>query len=90
MRDDEFEWDDDKAASNFDKHRVMFEQARAAFADPDSIDREDPDPHEERFTRMCRLGQHVFVVIWTERGNRTRIISARLATKHEQQTYFRQ
>jgi len=90
VQDDEFEWDDKKAASNFDKHGVTFENARAAFHDPNSLDREDPDPDEERFSRLCRLGRHVFVVIWTERGERIRIISARLATKHERRTYFRQ
>jgi uncharacterized DUF497 family protein len=89
MRDDEFEWDDEKAASNFDKHRVTFEQAKAAFDDPDSLDREDPDLDEERWSRLCRTGQHVFVVVWTERGHRIRIISVRLATRHEQRTYFR-
>jgi uncharacterized protein len=88
MRDDEFEWDDDKAASNFDKHKVTFEQARAAFDDPDGIDRDDADPHEERLSRLCRDGQRVFVVVWTERDDRIRIISARRANKHEQRTYF--
>jgi uncharacterized protein len=90
MRDDEFEWDDEKAARNFDKHLVTFEQARAAFYDPNGIDEGDPDPDEERFSRLCRLGQEVFVIVYTERGDRIRIISARPATKHEQRTYFRQ
>jgi uncharacterized protein len=89
MRDDEFEWDDRKAATNFDKHLVTFEQARAAFCDPDAINEDDPDPDEVRFIRLCRLDQEVFVVVWTERGDRIRIISARLANKHEQRTYFR-
>jgi uncharacterized DUF497 family protein len=88
MRDGEFEWDDKKAKRNFRDHRVTFEQARAAFNDPDSIDEDDPEPDEKRFSRLCRLGQQVFVVIWTERGDRIRIISARLATKHEQSIYF--
>ena len=88
MRDEDFEWDDSKAASNLDKHHVSFETARAAFDDPDSIDRDDPDPDEERISRLCRFGHDVFVVIWTERGQRIRIISARLATTHEQRTYF--
>ena len=90
MRDDEFEWDDDKAASNFNKHRVTFEVARSAFEDPDSIDREDPDPDEERYSRLCRLDHRVFVVVWTRRGKRVRIISVRSANKHEQRAYFRQ
>ena len=45
MIDDEFEWDDDKAAANAEKHGVTFEQARSVFRDPFAIelldDRED-------------------------------------------------
>ena len=90
MRDDEFEWDDGKAARNFRDHGLTFETARLAFNDPDCINEYDPDPDEERFSRLCRLCQEVFVVVWTERGDRIRVISARRATKHEQRTYFQQ
>ena len=90
MRDDEFEWDDAKAKRNFRDHGITFEQAKAAFGDPDCIDEDDPDPNEERLSRLCRLDQQVFVVVYRERGDRVRIISARLATKHEQHTYFQQ
>ena len=90
MRDDEFEWDDRKAARNFRDHGVTFETARLAFNDPDGIDEDDPDPDEKRYNRLCGLGQRVWVVVYTERGNRIRIISARPANKHEQRTYFRQ
>ena len=89
MRDDEFEWDDRKAARNFRDHGVTFETARLAFDDPDSFGRDDPDPDEERFSRLCRLDHRIFVVVWTNRGKRARIISARPATKHEQEAYFR-
>jgi uncharacterized protein len=90
MRDDEFEWDDRKAEENPRKHGVSFEHARAAFHDPDGIDEDDPDPHEKRFSRLCRLNREVFVVVYTERGKRARILSARVATKHEQRNYFEQ
>ena len=89
MRDDEFEWDDEKAARNAGVHGVTFEEARAAFYDPDAKHEDDPGPDEERFIRLCRQGLDVLVVIWTERGDRIRIISARPANKHEQLTYFR-
>jgi uncharacterized DUF497 family protein len=79
MRDHEFEWDDRKAARNFRDHHVTFETARLAFDDADCINREDPDPDEERFSRLCRLGHRIFVVVWTLRGSRVRIISARPA-----------
>jgi uncharacterized DUF497 family protein len=71
-------------------HGVTFEKARLAFDDPDSIDRLDPDPDEERYKTLCRLDDRILVVIWTNRGKRIRIISARPADKHEQQAYFRQ
>ena len=90
MRDDKFEWDDRKAARNERNHGITFEVARLAFDDPDCINREDPDPDEERFSRLRRLNHRVFVVVWTLRGRRVRIISARPANKHEQQIYFRQ
>ena len=38
MIDDEFEWDDDKAAANAEKHGVTFEQARTVFRDPFAIE----------------------------------------------------
>jgi hypothetical protein len=82
--------DDGKSAKNFDKHGVTFEKARAAFYDPHGIDEDDPDPNEQRFSRFCRLDQQVFVIVYTERGDRIRIISARLANKHEQRIYFQQ
>ena len=88
MQDDAFEWDDGKARSNLDKHKVSFELARLAFDDPDCIERDDPDPNEERTTRICRLGERIFVIVWIERADGVRIISARLANKHEQRTYF--
>lgn len=37
MRDDEFEWDDRKAARNLREHGVSFEEARQAFDDPNHV-----------------------------------------------------
>ena len=88
MRDDDFEWDDDKAAQNLKDHGVPFEVAREAFGDPNWMDFDDPDPDEERFNRTCMLKRQLYVVTYTERGVRTRIISARRANKHEQRRYF--
>jgi uncharacterized protein len=90
MRDEKFEWDDRKAARNVRDHGISFEVARLAFDDPNCINQEDPDPDEERFSRLCRLDHRVFVVVWTLRSKRVRIISARPANKHEQEIYFRQ
>ena len=91
MRDDEFEWDDTKAATNLRDHGVSFWLAREAFNDPDWLEEPDPDPDEERFNRLCAVTvddeEIVLFITYTERGHRIRIISAREATSHEQRTY---
>lgn len=92
MRDDEFEWDDDKAAANFDKHGVAFERARLIFDDSFGIgeydDREDYG--EDRFTLVGMVEGTLLFVAYAERGDRVRIISARQASKDEQDDYYEQ
>jgi uncharacterized protein len=92
MRDDEFEWDDDKAADNAVKHRVSFEHARAAFADVFSVSEYDDreDYGEDRYLLTGMVLGTLLLVTYTERADRIRIISARRATRHEQDDYFRQ
>jgi hypothetical protein len=88
----EFEWDDAKARANLRKHGVTFERARQAFADPFAVvvvdDREDYG--EERFVLIGMAGEILLFVAYTERGDRTRVISARRATRHEHQAYNEQ
>jgi uncharacterized protein len=88
--DSSFEWDPNKARSNFGKHGVTFELARSAFQDPAFVDLDDVDSNEDRFKRLCLFSSIVFVVTYTERGDTIRIISARRANKHEQGIYFGQ
>jgi uncharacterized DUF497 family protein len=92
MEDDDFEWDDEKATRNFARHGVPFDRARLAFADPFGIaeidDREDYG--EQRFALVGMVEGSLIFVAYTERGERVRIISARRATKHEQDDYFQQ
>ena len=88
---DNFEWDDHKAASNLAKHGVEFEEATKVFDDPLSM--EEPDDGEgygeERFAVVGMVGNRLLKVIYTERGKRIRIISARKATKRERENYYR-
>jgi uncharacterized protein len=92
MQDDAFEWDDAKAASNAARHGVTFEHARLVFADPFGVgmvdDREDYG--EERFITLGMVAGTLLFVAYTERDTRIRIISARRATKHEQEDYYQQ
>ena len=53
MRDDEFEWGEAKAQENYAKHGITFEQARDAYGDSDYVERDDPDPDEERFPEFA-------------------------------------
>jgi len=87
---DAFEWDETKAAENYAKHGVSFETATKVFRDPFAIERLDDreDYGEERFILIGTAEAVVLTVVYTERDGRIRIISARRATKHEQDDYF--
>lgn len=85
-----FEWDPLKAKSNFWKHRVSFEEASTALLDPLSKTASDPNHsvEEYRFITFGMSARHrLLVVSYTERGEIIRLISARLATRHEREIY---
>lgn len=88
----DFEWDDAKAARNIRKHGVSLAQAVVAFYDPFGVEWVDrrQDYGEERLVLLGMTGNQVLAVVYTERAERIRIISARRATKDEQDYYFRQ
>lgn len=85
-----FEWDPEKAHANLRKHGVDFDEAITAFADPLAVLRSDPD-HSEGERRYLVLGmsdqQRLLVVAFAERPPRTRLISARRATRTERRDY---
>jgi len=84
----EFEWDEDKARRNVEKHGVTFEEAAEAFFDP-FYQTGDASVNDELrdFVLGYSLAQRLLLVIYTERGERTRIISARPATRAERKLY---
>lgn len=92
MRGGQFEWDDEKAADNYAKHGVSFAQAARALTDPFAIEAFDEreDYGEERINSLCMCDGAVVHVTYTERRERIRIISARRATKDEQDDYYRE
>ena len=84
-----FEFDPAKAHSNLRKHGVSFAHAEQALRDPMAITIEDPDTvGEQRFVTlgMDALGR-VIVVVHTQRGKQTRLISARKASRSEAEQY---
>ena len=91
MEDDDLQfcWDDDKAASNVEKHGVSFESATYVFDDPKRL--EQLDEFSEGEYRNIIIGQVdgvlLTVVYSTPEDNLYRIISARQATANERRTY---
>jgi len=83
----DFEWDDEKAASNRRKHHVSFEEAAEAMCDPLSVDFEDTEHLENTLTLAMSPRDRILYVVTTERGERVRLISARVATSHERRLY---
>jgi uncharacterized protein len=88
----EFEWDIAKAAANFRKHGVSFEEAIYAFGDPLIVEELDDREiyGEDRIIAYAMGKTELLTIIYTQRGEFTRIISARRATRNEQNGYYRQ
>ena len=87
----EFEWDENKALRNDDKHGISFAEATTVFGDPMELTIADPN-HSTGEYRFLSIGRsnlgNLLVVSYTEREeNHIRIISVRRATKHEQKNY---
>lgn len=86
----EFEWDPEKATRNQAKHGVSFHKAATVFDDPLALTFSDPD-HLEDEDRFLTFGHSaegdLLVVSHTDRGESTRIISARRATRKERKLY---
>jgi uncharacterized DUF497 family protein len=84
------EWDDDKNELNKQEHGLSFETAQYVFADPQRLERidlsEGNSSGEERWQTLGMVGPVLFVV-YTERGENKRIITARAADKSERRTY---
>jgi uncharacterized DUF497 family protein len=74
----DFEWDNAKAAANFRKHGVTFEQAAYAFRDSFGIEWVDESAEygEERLILLGMSGGQILSVVYTERNECIRIISA--------------
>ena len=85
-----FEWDVDKECDNIMVHGLYFDDAAEAFYDYYRMERHDGDSSddEDRWQTLCLLpiGEVIFVV-YTERGDVIRIISARKAEAFERRIY---
>ena len=84
-----FEWDGEKAAANLKKHGISFDDAMLVFADEYRKEFYDAahSLDEDRYHTIGMVDRLLFVV-YTERGEYVRIISARLANRHEKRMYY--
>ncbi len=88
----EFEWDAGKAAGNEHKHGVGFMEASTCFWDPLQVAFYDPDHSDEEDREIViahSAQERLLVVVYTFRGKKIRIISARQATRKEARDYAR-
>ena len=89
-----FEWDDTKEQINIKKHGMKFKTALLVFEDENRIEMYDKEhsDDEDRFITIGMINDTAVVtvaaVVYTERGEAIRIISARTATKKEQEMYY--
>ncbi len=85
-----FEWDPQKAEANRLKHGVDFEEARTVYFDPAATTFVDPD-HLNSEQRLLTVGYssqgRLLVVYHVDRADVTRLIGARIATRHERKNH---
>lgn len=85
-----YEWDPKKARANLRKHHVSFEEGATIFLDPFAVTYPDPDHSGEEIREITvgRSAKHRVVFLsHTRRGERSRLISSRKATKRERKQY---
>ncbi len=86
-----YEWDEAKRVANIHKHGIDFIDASVIFnRDILTIEDNRYNYGKQRFVTLGLLQGRVIAVVHTEREDCIRIISARKATKYEQQVYFKQ
>jgi uncharacterized protein len=85
----EFDWHDEKHASNVAKHGIDFFDVLVAFSDPGRMVAEDArrDYGETRYNMLAKAYGRVFHITYTPRGAVTWLISARKANDREQKRY---
>ena len=84
-----FQYDPEKAAANLEKHGISFADAEGVLQDRLAVTVEDPDAEGERRFVAVGLGSagDLLVVVYTERKDTYRLISARRATRKERKQY---
>lgn len=88
----QFEWDDEKEKINIVKHGIDFTTAARVFKDRNRLELYD-EAHSDTEDRYITIGiidgiAYLVMVVYTEREESIRLISARKATKQERRMYY--
>jgi uncharacterized protein len=85
----DFEWDAAKETTNLEKHGIDFVDAVKVFNDPHHLEEDSSrlEHGEQRYRAIGMVADLLFTVIFTDRQDRRRIISARRARRNERERY---
>ncbi len=88
---DGFSWDKAKSERTYRMRGLDFETASAVFDDPYYLEQDDlrEEYGEMRYVATGAVDGVVLIVVWTPRGRKRHIISARVAESHEREEYGR-
>ncbi|MBV5341799.1 MAG: BrnT family toxin [Deltaproteobacteria bacterium] len=84
----QYEWDESKRAANLAKHGVDFIEAEG-FEWQKALESQDNrvDYGEDRWVALGCIGNRIYTLIYTRRGDMIRLISLRRANKREREYY---
>ncbi len=82
-----FEWDENKRLLNIEKHGIDFVDALHIFDDVDRIELETFRNNEQRFLTIGQVEGVVILLVYVNRAEKVRIISARRASFEERKYY---
>ena len=85
----EFEYDPAKFQSNAQKHGIDFDEAQKLWQDDGLVVLSSTHAEESRYLAIGHIGDVHWTAIFTERGDRTRIISVRRSRSEEKALYER-
>jgi len=88
-----FDWDKGNIEKNWERHRVAYIECEEVFFNKPLVIKED-EPHSTKEVRYHVLGQtdkgRLLFVVFTVRGNKIRVISARDMKRKERRLYYEQ
>ena len=82
-----FEWDENKRAINRERHKLDLIDGQMLFDGRPVISYPSPRHGEQRTVTVGLVGIKFYAVVWTERGDATRLISFRRARRGEETAY---